>query len=199
MLMYPCGRMLWRQSWAVSPFYVIFVVRRSVSKLVMQSLVVALVLTRLETRHSLDSRISRSLNCNRSSMLPFVWFSFRVSLITWRLFYMNYVGCPFLRGLITIWHCWFSSASMVWHRRISSVNSVVWLTLRVISGCARRWQRNSYYHEPVAKPLIVAAKVWNSVPSSSAFFKVFLLVGTWGQKGRFWQVIGLPIHITHKK
>jgi len=118
-------------------------IRRSVSKSVMQSLVVALVLTRLETRHSLDSQISRSLNCNRSSMLPLAWFSCRVSVITWRRFYVNYIGCPILRGLITSWRCWFSSASMVWHRRISPANFVVWLTQRVVSGCARRRQRNS--------------------------------------------------------
>jgi len=69
---------------------------------------------------------------------------------------VNYIGCPFLRGLITSWRCWFSSASMVWHRRISPANSVVWMTQRVVSGCAWQRQRNSYYHDSVAKPSVVA-------------------------------------------
>jgi len=116
---------------------------RSISKLVVQSLVVALVLTRLYYVLWKRDTVSHSLNCNRSSMLPLVWFSCRVSLITWRHFYVNYIGCSFLKGLITSWHCWFSSASMVWHRRIVPVNSVVWLTQRVVNGCARRRQRNS--------------------------------------------------------
>jgi len=120
-------------------------IRRSVSKPVMQhssSRLYWLVWT-METRHSLDSQISRSLNYNRSSILPLVWFSCRVSLITWRRIYVNYIGCPFLRGLITSWRCWFSGVSMVWHRRILPANSVVWPTHRVVSGCARRRQRNS--------------------------------------------------------
>jgi len=51
----------------------------------------------LETRHSLALQVSYSLNRNRSSMLPLVWFSCLVSLITWRRFYVT----PLLREL----HC----------------------------------------------------------------------------------------------
>jgi len=180
----PCGRMSWRQSRSASPFYVIFVVhadlfrkrscRHSSSHLYWLSWT-------METRHSLDSQIRRSLNCNWPSMLPLVWFSCRVSLITLRRFYVNYIDCPFLRGLITSWRCWFSSASMVWHSRISPANSVVWLTQsrqRLHSASTAELIIPRVRPETIGGRafLVVAAKVWNSLPSSltsSSSLKVF--------------------------
>jgi len=168
--MYPRESMSWRQSRAASPFFVEYAdLFRNRSCSHSSSRLYWLVWTK-KTRHSLDSQIRRSLNCNRSSMLPLVWFSCRLSLSTWRRFYVNYIGCLFLRGLITSWGCWFSSASIFWHRRISHVNSVVWLTQR---ASAAALGVDSGTHNTVCRETIggrafpvVAAKVWNSLPSS---------------------------------
>jgi len=65
---------------------------------------------------------------------------------------------------------WSSSASMVWHRRISPANFIVWLTQRVDSGCARPRQRISSSDESVVQSSVVAHSqsrlLRNTLPSS---------------------------------
>jgi len=103
----------------------------------------------MEIRHSLDSHFSHSLDCSQSSTLPLVWPSYHVTLLLRELHWLRFPWEDRLQARSA--GCWYSSASVVWHRRILPANFIVWLMWRVDSGsrhptsplCNHRWLRFS--------------------------------------------------------